>query len=91
MRRKAASKKTYKKRSYKRTYKRQPVVKRVYKRSGMNARQKMAWAQTGAALQGAMRRIKELESTYEDRKERKLNSVMEELNRRMDDAFFDEI
>jgi len=93
MRRKAASKRTYKKRTYKsynRTYKRRPVVKKVYKRSGMSARQKLVFAQTGAALQGALRRVKELESTYEDTKRRKFNSVMEELNRRLDDSFFDE-
>jgi len=90
MRRKAASKRTYKKRTYKRTYKRRPVVKRVYKRSGMSARQKYVFAQTGAALQGALQRVKELESTYEDTKRRKYNTVMEELNRRLDDSFFDE-
>ena len=73
--------KTYKKRTYKRkTYKLRPV-KRVYKRTGMSARQKYQFASTHHALQSAMQRVSELESIMaeETRSRSSSNSVVRNL------------
>ena len=74
-----SSGKTYKKRTYKRkTYKPKPV-KRVYKRAGMSARQKYQFMNTRSALNAAMQRVSELESSMDTGEEPAFNSVARNL------------